>query len=267
MLLINKLIFLFNLICSWSSGTKTHKGGHDSKSHRKNSNPMPNFNFNSSQQHQPQSHQQSNSQMNQNKQTYSISSNTYSTSPSSSSSVMCYNKSSSFPNFNSNGNMSGHHFSHNNTYHRHSVSNLITITPSQTTSTIVTPSAPISHKQPKNQQQQNPIDLLPAAVTTKTTCSSIQSLRPVSNSVGINNSNNNSNNNNGNPTSITASVTVAAVTTNASKLNPYNNARSSSSGSASSTSNGKHVNTRNTVGDINSRLEFLCLQMTEQAIN
>lgn len=234
----------------WNPGSKAHKGGHDNKTHRKNSNPMQNFNFNASQQQQQQhqSQQQTNNQMNQNKQNYSITPNNYSTSPSSV--QACYNKSSSFPNFSSNGNMSGgHHFNHNNTYHRHSVSNLITITPSQTTATIVTPSAPISHKQPKNQP--NSIDLLPSSVT-KTTCSAMQSMRSIP-SNGLNST-----------TTVITTLPPPSTTTNASKLNQYN-ARSSSSGGNGS--NAKHLSTKNTVGDINSRLEFLCLQMTEQAIN
>lgn len=60
-----------------------------------------------------------------------------------------YNKSSSYPNFNSSGGIQ--HGSHHHSYHRHSVSNLITITPSQTTASIVTtPSASHLHHHAKS---------------------------------------------------------------------------------------------------------------------
>lgn len=89
-----------------------------------------------------------------NKQSYS-SPNYYSpatpatsASASSSSTTPGYNKSSSYPNFSSNGMHPG---SHHHSYHRHSVSNLITITPSQTTASIVTtPSTSHLHQSHKS---------------------------------------------------------------------------------------------------------------------
>lgn len=190
----------------WTSSSKVHsKVGNDIKTHRKNSNPMSNFNFVAMQQ------QSNTTNGKQNKQIYPIpNNNNYHTT-----STTCYNKSSSYPNFNSSGNTQ--HGNQHHSYHRHSVSNLITITPSQTTASIVTPSAGLTQHQ--QQKPTNCVGLSPAISKTSS----------------------------------------AAIAT---KLN-----QNTTNGRSSSTGGSKQILTKNVIGDINSRLEFLCLQMTEQAIN
>lgn len=198
---------------------KTHpKPGGDGKPIRKNSNPMINYNFsnngvatsgNSSAVNKPS------------KLAYSTpTSNSYSTTP-----TGAYNKSSSYPNFNA------PHGNQYHSYHRHSVSNLITITPTQPTASLLTQSAPISH-QP--QKSTNCVNLITSANQKATALQS---------SILTTAKNHQNNNNN------TSTV---------------NNNKSASS---ARTAGGKQAPNKNAIGDINSRLEFLCLQMTEQAIN
>lgn len=153
-----------------------------------------------------------------------------------------YNKSSSYPNFSSSTNMQ--HGSQHHSYHRHSVSNLITITPSQTTESIVTPSAPIAQ-----QKSANCIGLMSSV--TKTTASAVASSHNKNSHTSMTKHSQNNNNN------------------NISILN-HNNSQHHNMGLRSNSialTGSKHSHTKNVIGDINSRLEFLCLQMTEQAIN
>lgn len=188
-------------IALWKPNKNVNGGsgpnGADKKSYRKNSNPFPIYN--------KVNHRQSHSSGGSNYRSGS------------SSSQMNYNKSSSYPNFPSSSNMGGHQ------QHRHSVSNLITITPSQTTASITTPSASMGQHH--------------AAATA--------GLFPSTNKTIFRNS--------------PHTVTTMSNATNTSSEQP-NYQRSSSSGEDSTGSALRQY------VDYNG-MEYLCMKMTEQAIN
>lgn len=224
-------IFMFYLPSNrWSSSS--------SKPNRKNSNSMSIFAS-----MQPQSAGNcSASNGKQNKQSYA---NTkyYSTL------MTGYNKSSSYPNFNSSGGIQ--HGSHHHSYHRHSASNLITITPSQTTATIVTtPSASHLH-----QQQKSAMAISFTAPKTEPTISTSHLSHQKASSA------------------LTISVAAAAIAT---KFSQNNNNSSTSNANLKSTSGRSHsfggaanqqMLSTNVAGDLSSDREFFIQQIAEQAIN
>lgn len=233
---MNHTVFPFPFKNRWSSSVKPHtKGGSDSKTHRKNSNPMSNFTS-----MPPQS--TGNCCTVSSKQSKSSYGSTNYYPPS----TTGYNKSSSYPNFNSSGGIQ--HGSQHHSYHRHSVSNLITITPSQTTASIVTtPSTLHLHHQQKSAS---------AAITfiAPKTKPAISTSQKPSMPMTINES------------------TLAMAT----KLSQNNNNNSTSNANLNSATGRSHsfggvanqqMLNANVTSDLSSDREFFIRQIAEQAIN
>lgn len=139
-----------------------------------------------------------------------------------------YNKSSSYPNFPSNTNVCGPQTN----YHRHSVSNLITIKPSQTGA------------MPSNTNHHNftAANLLSTASTKACGTASLYDTGSLKATFDL-----------------LPHVGVGQQSHHHQHNQHHQSQRSSSSGADIGSS--RHV------GDINKRLESLCLKMTEQAIN
>lgn len=163
-----------------------------------------------------------------------------------------YNKSSSYPNFNSSGSIQ--HGNHHHSYHRHSVSNLITITPSQTTASIVTtPSASHLHHH-QHKTASTTINFIPSNTKPAISTSQLphqQATTTLTMTIGGSTSSKLSKTNNNNNSTNNANL---------------NSANGSLHSFGSNTVNHQALNT-NVTGDLISDREFFIRQIAEQAIN